>query len=106
MKKIIKQTALRILAFLWMLAARWQAFAQDDEGDEPLTQHDLDLIDEMDEEDIFSLSHYSDELLKLFFLTVLIFIIRAMVPRRHRTGCTYWIIFGAILIYMIMRACR
>lgn len=106
MKKIIKQIELRIMAFLWMLAARWQAFAQDDEGDEPLTQQDFDLMDEMDEEDIFSLSHYSDELLKLFLLAVLIFIIRSMVPRRHRTGCTYWIIFGAVLAYMIMRAFR
>ena len=83
MKRIIKQTELRILAFLWMLAARWQAFAQDDEGDEPLTQHDLDLIDEMDEEDIFSLSRYSDELLKLFLLAVLSLVQTVGVESHH-----------------------
>lgn len=84
--------------------------AQEDEQDapeQPVGRGWQRMIeeDELPEEEqpVFSIYDYMDEIIAIVILVVIIAVVRHLVDRRHRTGCTFFIIFFAAIFYVIWR---
>lgn len=100
----------RLLTATALLLPTLQANAQEDSEDEEGPQQhatlpDGDEEDFLDEDDVqlFNLRGYTNELISIVVLVVIISVVRHMVAPRHRTGCTFFIIFFAAVYYIIHR---
>ena len=54
-----------------------------------------------DDMSLLSTSDYSEELVAIVLLAILVLIVRSMLPTRHRMGCTFLMIFAFLLLYGI-----
>jgi hypothetical protein len=87
-----------LLLLLLLLSPLW-TMAQDDDLVDDVD--DVIILEEEEPEDfIFNLSHLSNELIALMLMVILIFIVRRMLPKRHRSGCTFSMILFAAMAYL------
>ena len=98
--KRLKDRLNRLLLLLLLLLSPLWTMAQDDDG--PIDDvEDVMILEEEEPEDfIFNLSHLSNELIALMLMVVVIFIVRRMLPKRHRSGCTFSMILFAAMAYL------
>ena len=54
-------------------------------------------------EDMFNLHHFTDEIIAIISLVIIIAVVRHLVDKRNRTGCTFFILFFAAIFYIIYK---
>lgn len=98
------------LATTLLLLPLAQVSAQDDDDffDEPVGRSSRWVEDEdyemMDEEGpVIDLRYYMGELLGLFFLIVIVFLVNHFSSKRNRTGCVFFTILIIVVGYFFMR---
>ena len=98
--RYIVKTLLPALPFLHSFKAQAQDI-DDDAVSKPLSPSLDDMLDE-DSAPGFNLSYYTEEIVMLVVLAIIIAIVRNSVQKKHRNGCTFFIIVFAILYYIYM----
>lgn len=51
----------------------------------------------------FNLSRYSSEIVTVVVIAIIIAVARAMVPKRDRGGCTFFILVFFLILYLVNR---
>ena len=107
---IYQQVLRAINVALLLLTHAVTTWAQEfDDFDEPDRMNDRQQMGQEGfegEEDMmpgFNLSRYTDEIIDIVLLVIIIAVVRRIVRKQHRTGCTFFIIAFAILWYFVDR---
>ena len=101
-----KYNVLKIILSLLMLLQGAVLRAQDVFDDAMNGRRRTDDAEDMFDEDApigFNLSRYTDEIVMLVILGIIIVFVRNSVAKKHKNGCTFFIIIFAILLYIYDR---